>query len=55
MKKMNGVTLEQIQGGGWWADWGAGLLCGAAVASIIATGGGDVIVAVGACAIALDS
>jgi hypothetical protein len=55
MKKMDGMTLDRIQGGGWWGEWGAGVACGFMVASLIMTAGTDVVLTVAACAIAFDT
>ncbi|HEY8176047.1 MAG TPA: hypothetical protein VIF32_10160 [Gemmatimonadaceae bacterium] len=55
MKKMDGVTLKRIQGGGWFGDWGAGLACGFMVASLVMTAGTDFVLTLAACAVALDT
>jgi hypothetical protein len=53
MKTMNGTTLEQIQGGGWLADFGGGMACGLAIGSAFGSGGIAIPIAIATCAWAL--
>jgi hypothetical protein len=53
MRTMDGVTLEQIQGGSWLSEFGGGMACGISIGMAIETGGILVPVAIATCLWAL--
>jgi hypothetical protein len=49
MKYLDEAALGQLEGGGWLADFGAGLTCGVSIGLAVGTSGGLILLAVGAC------
>lgn len=53
MKYLDEVALGQLEGGSWLSDFGAGLTCGVSIGMAAASGGGLILLAVGACLMVL--